>query len=91
MTFSEFVQAYANHYGSKGEAWLQEYVVGRLKAGMSDVAAVVAERARLTEDMAMWKDEGDFAEYGFCWSKRDRLDYMLDDWNRYQSTGYKYF
>ena len=91
MTFVEFIQAYANYYGSKGEGWLQEYVIGCLEAGMSDVMAMCDERYSLSTEMAQLKSQGAFAEYGFAWSKRDRLDYLLDDWTRYQTTGQKYF
>lgn len=91
MQFSEFVRAYANHYGSKGEGWLQEYVLDCLEAGVSDVESVQAIRLALSAEMASAKAQGEIAEYGFAWSKRDRLDYLLDDWTRYQTTGEKYF
>lgn len=90
MTFDEFVLAYANHYGSKGEVWLQELIVGRLQAGMTTVMSVSGEIRTLTEQMAVARSE-DFAEYGFLWSFRSRLEYMIMDWDRYQTTGQKYF
>jgi len=91
ISFTDFVRAYANYYGSKGEGWLQEYVLDCLEAGMSDVAAVQAIRLALSAEMASAKAQGEIAEYGFAWSKRDRLDFLLDDWTRYQTTGAKYF
>ena len=91
MSFAEFIRAYANHYGSKGEKWLQEYILSRLEAGMDDVMSVHVERRALTKEMESAKSQGEIAEYGFAWSKRDRLDYLMDDWVRYQTTGSKYF
>lgn len=90
MTFEEFVLAYANHYGSHGETWLQEMIVGRLQAGMTTVHSVSEEIYTLNEQMAVAKSE-DFVEYAFDWSFRSRLEYMIMDWNRYDSTGENYF
>ncbi|MNH59506.1 hypothetical protein D3C76_212440 [compost metagenome] len=90
MTFDEFVLAYANHYGSKGETWLQQMIVDRLQAGMTTMVSVCGEIHTLTDQMVVAKSE-DFAEYGFLWSFRSRLEYMIMDWDRYQATGEKYF
>lgn len=90
MTFVEFVRAYANHYGSKGDKWLQEYVIDLLEAGMTTVESVGVVRQELTEYMALMKFEN-FQLYGFAWSKRDRLDYLLLDWARHEANGENYF
>lgn len=91
LTFPEALTAYANYFGSKGEGWLQEYILGRLGSGMTTIEAVREEMSALTETMLISKATGEFADFGYDWSRRDRLWYFLLDWDRYLETGEKYF
>lgn len=91
MTFSEAIVAYANYYGSRGDMWLQEYILERLGSGMASIDDVLVEISALTESMLVAKAEGRIADFGYDWSRRDRLKYLLLDWDRYLQTGKKYF
>lgn len=58
---------------------------------MTTIEAVKAEMSTLTASMLVSKAKGEYADYGFDWSRRDRLWYFLLDWDQYLATGEKYF
>lgn len=91
MTFVEYMIGYANDFAAKGEKWSQRLVLEHLHAGVNSVDAVIVLMQSMTADMATLKSEGHWSDYAHVWSKRDRFEYMLYDWKRYQDTGKNYF
>lgn len=90
MTFLEFMIGYKDYFTKRGEAWLGEYMDDLLERSVSSYELISNEMQELTR--VMWLNgPREIAEYGYAWSKRDRLGYMMEDWNRYSVTGENYF
>lgn len=90
MTFVEFMVGYKDYFASRGETWLGEYMDDLLERSVSSYELISNEMQELTR--AMWlHGPREIADYGYAWSKRDRLGYMMEDWNRYCITGKNYF
>lgn len=89
-TFEQFMVGYKEYFTKRGETWLGEYMDGLLERSVSSYELISNEMQELTR--VMWLvGPREIADYGYAWSKRDRLGYMMVDWLTYLDTGEKYF
>lgn len=89
-TFERFMQGYGEYFEKRGETWLSDYIKDLMERSVSTYELVSYEIQELT--WVMWQHGPErLADFGYAWSKRDRLIYMLSDWNTYLDTDKKYF
>lgn len=87
MGFRDYMIQTAADYGKKGELWSRDLLTSYLEAGVDTVEGVQAVMVTLTAEMRSYQACGEFGDYTHAWSKRDRFEYMLINWARYQRTG----